>query len=372
MNQTAPALATRNRNLDLLRAMAILMVVIDHMMVQAPLHLPWLKRITDFGIYGVDLFFVLSGWLIGGLYWREHRNFGNVAIVRFWIRRWLRTIPPYLVTLLIASLAAYGLRRQPFDFGYLLFIQNYYDHMPYFLISWSLCVEEHFYLLAPLLFLILRGFGGARVTIALFSVLALAATASRFLEASALSNSFPYTYTASHLRMDGLALGCFLSYLATEAPGSFKLLSRAAPYAMLGFVVLLMVLSNAGWTAWYTLWGTGIGLFFSCLLLLAISGKEVGAPIARIAGPIALASYSVYLTHAWALTVARTLAGHVPAAAAPILYFLVATVAVATLGAAFYVFVEQASIRFRDLRWPRKAVAGAVAPVMPAGVQATR
>src|SRR5215831_2616149 len=124
MKEIPMTVAARNRNLDLLRAIAILMVVIDHMIVQAPLHLPWLKRITDFGIYGVDLFFVLSGWLIGGLYWREHRDFGSVAITSFWIRRWLRTIPPYLVTLLIASLAAYGLRRQPFDFGYLLFIQN--------------------------------------------------------------------------------------------------------------------------------------------------------------------------------------------------------------------------------------------------------
>ena len=360
----------RRRNLDLLRAIAIMMVVIDHMMVQAPLHLPWLKRITDFGIYGVDLFFVLSGWLIGGLYWREQRDFGNVAITSFWMRRWLRTIPPYLVTLLIASLAAYGLRGQPFDFGYLFFIQNYYDHMPYFLISWSLCVEEHFYLVAPLLFIALRGFAGTRATIVLFSLLALAATAARLIEASALGNSFPYTFTASHLRMDGLVLGCFLSFLAIEAPETFKLLTRIAPYAMIAFAAALMAVANAGWTIWYTLWGTGVALFFSCLLLVAVSGREIGASVARIAVPIALASYSVYLTHAWGLTIARTLAGAVPAALAPVLYFLVAVISVTALGAVFYVFVERASIRFRDLRWPRKAV-GVIAPMVPAGIQAT-
>src|SRR5256885_2385524 len=183
-------IAARNRNLDLLRAIAILMVVTGHLVVQSPTVLLRLRAITDYGQYGVYLFFVLSGWLVGGFYGRERRAFGSVAVMSFWIRRWLRTVPPYLAALLIASLGAYGLRQQSFDFGYLLFVQNYYDHIPFFLVSWSLCVEEHFYLIAPLLFLALRGFAGTRVTIAVFLLLAIAAPSSRLLEYPSLSNSF--------------------------------------------------------------------------------------------------------------------------------------------------------------------------------------
>src|SRR5215471_12815928 len=137
MSHRSTSVAGRNRNLDLLRAVAIVMVVLGHLMVQSPVPLLGLKRITDYGQSGVDLFFVLSGWLIGGLYWREQRARGSVALLRFWVRRWLRTIPPYLVALAIASLGAYVLRRQAFDFHYLLFIQNYYESIRYyFTVSW--------------------------------------------------------------------------------------------------------------------------------------------------------------------------------------------------------------------------------------------
>ena len=346
-------IAARNRNLDLLRAIAILMVVIGHLVLQSPTVLLRLRAITDYGQYGVDLFFVLSGWLIGGLYWREHRAFGNVAIVSFWMRRWLRTIPPYLATLLIASLGAYALRQRPFDFWYLLFIQNYYEQIPYFLISWSLCVEEHFYLAAPLVFLTLRGLGGTRGTIALFLLLAIAAPVSRLLEYPSLSNSFAYTYTASHLRMDGLVFGCLLSYIATETPRNFQFLSRITPYAIPALATLLVAIDQAGGKIWYVLWGTITALFFSALLMLAVSGKEIGTGIARIAGPVALASYSLYLTHAWGLTLARNIAGRFTQAALPA-YFLVATLAIISLGALYYVLIEQSSIRLRDASWPRK------------------
>ena len=81
----APGDRARNRNLDLLRAIAITMVVVYHTAHTTPS----LRPVTNYGEYGVDLFFVLSGWLVGGLYWRERFSFGNVRIVGFWIRRWL-------------------------------------------------------------------------------------------------------------------------------------------------------------------------------------------------------------------------------------------------------------------------------------------
>src|SRR5262245_2344962 len=87
----------RNSNLDLLRAAAISMVVIYHGVQMSPVGASGIKHITNYGQYGVDLFFTLSGWLIGSLYWCEKKDFRNVLVGRFWLRRWLRTIPAYLV-----------------------------------------------------------------------------------------------------------------------------------------------------------------------------------------------------------------------------------------------------------------------------------
>src|SRR5262249_23083778 len=70
----------RDHNLDLIRATAIAMVLIYHGIVMSPIQSPWIRQMTNYGQYGVDLFFVLSGWLIGGLYWRERKEFGNVLI----------------------------------------------------------------------------------------------------------------------------------------------------------------------------------------------------------------------------------------------------------------------------------------------------
>lgn len=95
----------------------------------------WVTPVTAYGAYGVDLFFILSGWLIGGLYWRERASFGDVRIFQFWIRRWMRTIPPYLAALLMSWFAVKYVRNEPFDYGYLVFIQNYYEVIPFFLVD---------------------------------------------------------------------------------------------------------------------------------------------------------------------------------------------------------------------------------------------
>ncbi|MET0242867.1 MAG: acyltransferase family protein, partial [Flavitalea sp.] len=82
-------------NLDLLRATAITVVFIHHI-GQYTQNVPhFFDRVMEFGVFGVDLFFVLSGWLIGGIFFREYAQKGEVNLTSFWARRWLRTMPPY-------------------------------------------------------------------------------------------------------------------------------------------------------------------------------------------------------------------------------------------------------------------------------------
>jgi len=104
-------------NLDLIRACAILFVLLYHSVQMAT----GTAGFAAFGEFGVDLFFVLSGYLIGGLYWREHQQFGSVARLRFIARRALRTMPPYFVAMAIAYMAVRLYRDESFDFRYLFF-----------------------------------------------------------------------------------------------------------------------------------------------------------------------------------------------------------------------------------------------------------
>jgi peptidoglycan/LPS O-acetylase OafA/YrhL len=273
-----------------------------------------------------------------------------VLIGRFWLRRWVRTIPPYLVALLFSYLAVYVARHEPFDYGYLVFLQNYYERIPFFLVSWSLCVEEHFYLLLPLAFLIWRGVGDYRLTVALLLTILLAPPVFRCVQYPGSAIDFGFAQTATHLRMEGLILGFLLSYIATEAPRDFQAIARKAPYVILICALSLPLLELAGGQLHYTLWMTIVALLFAAVLVFAVSCNEIGSSFARVVCPVALASYSMYLVHPLALHVAQIASkGHVAA-----LYFSLAVALVAGSTAMLFFAVERTSIAIRDLRWPRR------------------
>ena len=136
---------SRNFGLDLLRAIAILSVLISHSFYL----LPDPKKYIGFtfgGWFGVQLFFVLSGFLIGTIIINNYdNNFSFKSIQHFWMRRWLRTLPAYLFVI-----TALMLIKQVFDYRYFFFLQGLinfnFDLLP---ASWSLCIEEWFYLLFP-------------------------------------------------------------------------------------------------------------------------------------------------------------------------------------------------------------------------------
>jgi peptidoglycan/LPS O-acetylase OafA/YrhL len=94
----------------------------------SPTPLPSLAVITRYGAYGVDLFFILSGWLIGGIYWREMKVRGQVDARRFWLRRWMRTLPSYFAALILSWLAVCW-SNEPFHWCYIIFMQNYYERI---------------------------------------------------------------------------------------------------------------------------------------------------------------------------------------------------------------------------------------------------
>src|SRR6266436_3971304 len=148
---------SRNLQLDFLRGVAILLVILRHTVL---FHIPgWEASLVQFGWAGVDLFFVLSGFLISGLLFSEYRQNGMIRFARFAVRRALKIYPAFYFLVLLTVLARIALHTSDAVLRPLLhdvfFMQSYtpgtYGHF------WSLSVEEHFYILFPLaLYFMLR------------------------------------------------------------------------------------------------------------------------------------------------------------------------------------------------------------------------
>lgn len=151
-------LKERNFGLDLIRAMAIILVVASHCtyLLFPIAENSFTTLIRVLGATGVDLFFILSGFLIGNILLknidRAKIKFNN--LFTFWKRRWLRTLPNYfLILLLNIILFAFLEIPIPKEIGrFFIFVQNFINPQPdFFTESWSLSIEEFAYLFLPLL-----------------------------------------------------------------------------------------------------------------------------------------------------------------------------------------------------------------------------
>ncbi len=135
--------------LDLVRAIAICLVLFSH----------FFKALDILGFIGVELFFGLSGYLIGSILWRNFSsswNWNIDNIFNFWSRRWWRTLPSYylflLFSIMISPMPSETLPPLQELSKFIWFGQSLTKHYNWFYgVSWSLCIEEWFYILFPIL-----------------------------------------------------------------------------------------------------------------------------------------------------------------------------------------------------------------------------
>jgi peptidoglycan/LPS O-acetylase OafA/YrhL len=175
------------------------------------------------GVLGVNVFFFLSGFLITTLMRLEYEKNGSVSVPHFWLRRALRILPPFYTVLLTGTLVALilyppGTVRGPPLFADLLFYANYYGiyradwGAPGAEVLWSLAVEEHFYLLFPLLYIAMQKWRIPRRNQAwLLWGLCAAILAWRCLLALSMHASRPRIYFATDTRVDSILFGCALA-----------------------------------------------------------------------------------------------------------------------------------------------------------------
>ena len=345
---------TRNFGLDILRAAAITMVFFAHGLVGTRFE----PRIGPFGGSGVDLFFVLSGFLIGRIYFRDSSG-GSFSFWRFWRSRWWRTLPPYvggmIVYLIVQELTFEWLHLPGLGFRYVVFLQNYLGAVTGFAQSWSLCVEEHFYLLLPIVaFLIGRLFG--RKTFAVILPIAffvpLVLRVAMFLALGRL----PYEwYWMTHFRCDGLIAGVWLAYLFVDHRRTFDVLKK--PSACLLPLVPIILALGPRWYAresdvnfyivGFSLVALGWAAWVRFLYDLRWQPQKWASRLIQISiRGLALCSYSIYLTHS-ALFILFGSLGFILALPHD-LGILAKFVATLLFGGAFYFLVERPAIVTRD------------------------
>ncbi|MEL6614272.1 MAG: acyltransferase [Bacteroidota bacterium] len=345
--------ARRVANLDLLRAAAIVPVVLANAGTEGVLT-GAAGRLADSGWVGVDLFFVLSGWLVGGLYWRERARYGGIQLGRFWARRWLRTIPPYLVALVVVYSARAVLTEnaEPFDWRYVAFLQNY-TGLPYWGVSWSLCVEEHFYLGLPLVLgLAVRVRGGVPATLGAAALLSLVA---RVLTVPDGADPWGLQYTATHMRLEGLALGVAAAWVYHDRPDLWPALrrtGRALALPGLAFVAAipwlpLDVLNRYAYS--------GVDLAFVAVLVAVADRAPLPFAASRAVRWVALTSYSVYMTQATSFDAYQRIVGDAFPGVPQGIHLFGGLALVGLVGGAFYLAVERPTLWLRRRIAPRRS-----------------
>ena len=313
--------------LDLLRATAITFVYIAHGFGVLMPHLPWWAGfLGHFGFYGVEMFFVLSGFLIGSILIRLGERLGNAReVLVFYIRRWFRTLPLFLlfvvINVVIYSLVLHHQFTAPEIITHALFLRNLTGfHMSFFGESWSLAVEEWFYLLFPIaLWIGLRTrWRFDRVLLAVAAMFFLFSNAARAYTAADPQATWTQSQReAVFLRFDALMLGVFAAWVALRHQHAWQKLSRLCAVAGL---VLLALLYASLWTVTghsigvsaddffaRTFRFTLVSLGFALLLPAASSWKTPRENVATLnVHRIALWSYALYLVHTPVVLLVRT------------------------------------------------------------------
>lgn len=299
-------------SLDGLRAVAILIVFLSH---------AGLSRVVP-GLFGVTIFFFLSGYLITTLLRMECERDGGANLRQFFLRRTLRILPPfYMVLGSIALLTAYGFISGGFHPQALtaqaLFAANYWEiyggvQPSGTEVLWSLAVEEHFYLLFPFFYLGMRRVLPERShQFALLLTLCTAVLVWRMLlvyqfsviDLHSGSAHHPRTCHATDTRLDGLLFGCALAVWGNPVLDETRirrshwlwLLLPSCIALLLATFVIRSVPFRETWR--YTLQGLALMPVFICVI------RYHDAPLMhflnwRWVSRLGVLSYAFYLTHA--------------------------------------------------------------------------
>jgi len=332
--------------LDGLRAVAVLLVMAHHLRAFA---LPDARWLPPGGYLGVDLFFVLSGFLITSLLLEERDATGRIAFRSFYRRRAFRLFPAVAAFVVVQAAAALVAGQSITDevhfwFGAFTYTSNWVmaanwsvpantGHM------WSLAVEEQFYVVWPIVLLLAVRRWGARVLPWLAGAGVTIAIAARVYLTHRFGSGYPFVYLHTETRVDALLLGAGLAWLVRHgrvpSPSTARAVGWIGAVALAGFVLY----TNPTDAFLYTSAGYTVLALAATMLLLGLLDEHFALTRVLSTRPlvaIGRLSYSLYLWHMLVLFIALSFLQHHDAVVATTAY-LVASFALASIS---YRFVE--------------------------------
>lgn len=357
----------RNKTIDFLRGIAILLTLFRHFGYSGTFGLA--KKI---GWIGVELFFVLSGFLVSGLIFDEYEKSKKFDGKLFLIRRGFKIYPGFWILILCSILYQYlffGNVYWDFALRQLFFIQNYFPKSDH---SWSLAIEEHFYFLIVILFLLIIKYSKnpskiiltGSIMIIIYGIAAKAAMFFLYPEFSTHTHLFP-----THLRIDSLIIGLLIAHISRKKP---EIIVNIMRHKKIMYVFVAMGLSPPFiWDIdqypsqlYLSSFGlSAISISFGLLLILLLNNKNFERQVSKILGnsifntiaKIGFYSYSIYLWHLMVKTImynflwlqGNTLNGYIVF----VIYMIV------TIGFGIIVgrLIEIPFLKLRERYFPKKA-----------------
>ena len=351
----------RLRHIDFLRGIAVILVLFRH-------H-AFINNTHNAGWIGVDLFFVISGFLVSGLLFREHIQYKTVNAKLFLIRRGFKIYPLFylaiLITVVIELLLGQKISKRAL-LSELVFMQNYFRNL--WKHTWSLAVEEHFYFSIVLLIVILvklKKLENVKLFTAICFIIALLCLGLRIYNSIYIPFDYPTHLFRTHLRIDSLLFGVALSYYYSfrkELFVNFFQRNRTVLYVV-SFLLILPALVLNQKSPFITSFGlTFLYSGFGILLANFVTDNSINKKLDKLFSKrlvnyisiIGFCSYAVYLFH---MLVHRYIASHIDTLWLSFLIFFFGSI---IMGIIITKVIEVRILRYRDKWFPKKRQGGKI------------
>ncbi len=354
--------------LDHLRALAILLVLVFHYLSFG--HPQWATIFTNIGWTGVDLFFVLSGFLIASQLFAQIKNGKTISLKTFFLKRLFRIIPAYLFIVAIYFCIPFFREREslPPLWRFLTFTQNLgldRGNHGTFSHAWSLCVEEHFYLFLPIILLILQLSNSFKKAYWIIIILFIAGFAIRYYSWHSLylpnsdSNTdvdywAMYSYYPTYNRLDGLLIGVSIAAVYQFLPALWQRISKYGNWLILiGIIILALCFQYCS-----TLYEYNTSIYGYTLISVGYGFMVAGAlsPVSflykwksGITTLIATLSYGMYLSHKGIIHMTQVIFGDWGIDKNSSLMFLICVLLSIAFAWLLHLIIEKPFMKWRDV-----------------------
>jgi peptidoglycan/LPS O-acetylase OafA/YrhL len=322
-----------------------------------------LRALTHFCYLGVDLFFVLSGFLIGGQVFYSISKNGSFSVTRFFKRRFFRTLPNYYFIIIL--LYFFGPDNY-IDWTYLFFIQNLIE-VTGFSQSWSLCIEEHFYLIFPLVV----AFFNKKKKLHYFPYFVLASLVAVVITRASLwlnlrpdiiyDKDVPAGFTVyfktifypTFSRFDGVLIGTLVAYVKFFKTDLWARLLDKSNLFFLLFIIIFGATSALSWQRirmFASMFSFTLYSLSFAFLLIACCKKDFWLGKLKLKGiqTISILSYALYLTHSYAFELGIEAGQFFGYGKTHIITYCLMFTLSFFLAYSLYVFLEQPILKIRD------------------------